>query len=81
MTSHRRVGGVRADRRRFLKQSLATAGALAAPVVVPGIVLGKDGATAPSNRINMGFVGLGGQGGGVLAHASMYYFSNPPAGR
>ncbi len=42
-------------RRDLLKK----ASALAAPMVVPGAVLGKDGGTAPSNRIHMGLIGHG----------------------
>lgn len=42
-------------RRSFLKQ----ASALSAPLIVPGAVLGKDGGTAPSNRITMGLIGHG----------------------
>jgi len=53
----------RLTRRRFLRRGLATAGTLiAAPYVLPAWALGKNGATAPGNRICMGFVGLGGQG-------------------
>ena len=47
------------SRRRFLKQSAATAAAAAVPYFVPASVLG---ASAPSNRINVGFIGTGNQG-------------------
>lgn len=40
------------------KASLATAGALAAPTIVPSTVFGKN---APSNRINVGMIGTGRQ--------------------
>ncbi len=43
-------------RRDFLKK---TGGALAAPMFIPASALGKDGKTAPSNRINMGLIGHG----------------------
>ncbi|GAB6394800.1 MAG: NADH-dependent Gfo/Idh/MocA family oxidoreductase [Bacteroidales bacterium] len=44
-------------RRSFIKKSLvAGAGWLAAPVIVPASVLGKN---APSNRINIGAIGTG----------------------
>lgn len=49
----------RVDRRRFLKLS---ATAMAAPTIVPASALGRDGETAPSNRINVGIVGLGSRG-------------------
>src|SRR5437016_12832468 len=44
-------------RREFLKcASAAGAAALAFPVIVPSSVLGQD---APSNRINIGLIGMG----------------------
>jgi predicted dehydrogenase len=47
------------NRRQFLK----TAGAaLILPVIMPSSVFGGDGATAPSNRINLGVIGMGWQG-------------------
>jgi predicted dehydrogenase len=46
-------------RRVFLK---AAAAAAAAPYIVPAVARGADGATAPSNRIAMGCIGLGGRG-------------------
>ena len=48
-------------RRGFLKTSLA---AMAAPAIIPATSLGKDGATAPSDRITMGLIGIGKQGEG-----------------
>lgn len=44
------------DRRRFLGRMFAAA---AAPLVVPGRVLGLDGAIAPSNKITFGVIGVG----------------------
>ncbi len=44
------------SRRKALKAGVA---ALAAPMFVPGHVLGKDGAVPPSERINVGLIGLG----------------------
>ena len=38
-----------------------------APWVIPSSVLGADGATAPSNRVTLGFVGVGMMGQGHLA--------------
>ena len=38
---------------------LRKASVLAAPMIVPASVLGKDGTTAPSNRITMGLIGHG----------------------
>lgn len=51
------------SRRQFLRRTAAaTAGAVAFPYIVPGSALGLDGATAPSERIVMGSIGVGGQG-------------------
>lgn len=72
----------RLTRRRFLRRGLATAGALiAAPYALPASALGKNGATAPSNRICMGFVGLGGQGGGHLFGGAWTYLPGGYLGR
>ena len=48
------------SRRKFLA---GAAGAIAAPTIIPATVLGKN---APSNRVNMGFVGMGNRGTGVM---------------
>ncbi|SPE52476.1 Oxidoreductase domain-containing protein [Verrucomicrobia bacterium] len=55
------------DRRHFLKSAFQ-AGALvaAAPQVVAGAVLGRDGGVAPSERIVLGGIGIGGRGTYVL---------------
>ncbi len=50
-------------RRRFLTTSSL---ALAAPVIVPSSVLGKDGAVAPSEKIVLGAIGIGPRGKYVL---------------
>jgi hypothetical protein len=48
-------------------RTAAEAGAiLMAPQLIPGAALGKDGAVAPSERIVMGGLGLGGRGRGDL---------------
>ena len=49
------------SRRRFLA---ATGLAIATPTLLPSSVLGRSGATAPSERITMGVVGWGMQGPG-----------------
>ena len=47
------------NRRQFLK----TAGAaLVLPTILPSRLFGGDGQTAPSNRINLGVIGMGWQG-------------------
>ena len=50
-------------RRSFLK---AAAGAVALPYFIPASALGKDGKTAPSERIVMAGVGIGNMGRGDL---------------
>ena len=63
-------------RRRFLNQGAGVLGAaLAAPSVVASAVLGKDGDAAPSERITMGFIGLGGQGSGHLGGGAWTYLA------
>ncbi|MDR3110926.1 MAG: Gfo/Idh/MocA family oxidoreductase [Planctomycetaceae bacterium] len=46
------------SRRNFLK----TSAVFAAPFVLPGRVFGKDGEVAPSNKITLGVIGVGGRG-------------------
>ena len=49
------------SRRELLKRAVVAAGsAAAAPMLVPASVFGKN---APSNRLNLAVIGLGGQGG------------------
>ena len=59
-----RSGNVRLTRREMLTRSAAAAGAIAAPLVVRATALGKDGSTAPSNRIAVGSIGVGMMGRG-----------------
>jgi predicted dehydrogenase len=55
------------NRRQFLRRSVAGAvGAVAFPYIIPGSALGLDGAVAPSNRITIGCIGLGGMGNANL---------------
>ncbi len=55
------------SRRQFLKRTAGlSAAAVAFPMIIPGSALGKNGATAPSNRIVMGCIGVGSQGTGNL---------------
>ncbi|MCK4628702.1 MAG: twin-arginine translocation signal domain-containing protein, partial [Sedimentisphaerales bacterium] len=52
------------NRRQFLKKSTGTVlGAVSFPYVVTSSVLGKNGTVAPSNRIVIGCIGIGWQGG------------------
>jgi predicted dehydrogenase len=50
------------NRRQFLKNAIGTVGVLSFPTIVPSSVLGRNGTIPPSSRINMGCIGLGGQG-------------------
>jgi predicted dehydrogenase len=51
------------SRRHFLKHAAGFAvGAVALPQIVPANALGRGGRTAPSNRIVLGHIGVGGQG-------------------
>ena len=54
------------SRRQFLQRTLAAGSALAVPCIIPAAVLGRGGAVAPSERIVMGAIGLGGRGSGDL---------------
>jgi predicted dehydrogenase len=53
-------------RRSFLKRGALAAGAIGVPSFIPARALGRDGAVAPSNRIVMAGIGIGGRGSGVL---------------
>jgi predicted dehydrogenase len=51
------------SRRTFVRKAAAVAWfAGVAPQIVPSSVLGADGSVAPSNRINVGFIGVGQHG-------------------
>jgi len=54
------------SRRRFLKGVAAAAGA---PYVLTSTALGAPGARSAGGRIVMGFIGVGGRGGGLLRNA------------
>ena len=53
-------------RRQLLVKAARTGAALMAPCVIPASVLGKGGAVAPSERIVLGAIGIGGRGQHVL---------------
>jgi hypothetical protein len=61
------------SRRGFLKSIGAAAVGLSAPMLIPASALGRDGSVAPSERIAMGFIGLGGQGTGHLLGGAWTY--------
>src|ERR1043165_4345784 len=69
-------------RRQFLRRlASSTAWALAAPTIVPRSVFGRNGTVAPSERITMGFIGVGLQGGGHLLGGAWTYVAGGYAGR
>jgi predicted dehydrogenase len=62
------------SRRRFLQGSVTALGAaIAAPTIIPASALGRGGVKSPSERITMGFIGVGGQGGGHLLGGAWTY--------
>ncbi|MBN1506113.1 MAG: Gfo/Idh/MocA family oxidoreductase [Sedimentisphaerales bacterium] len=64
------VDQMTATRRQFLK---AAASAVAMPYVIASSALGAGGAVPASERIGMGFIGLGGQGSGHLLGGAWTY--------
>lgn len=54
------------SRRQVLKRALAASAAFAVPTIIPASALGRGGAVAPSERIVMGAIGIGGRGSGDL---------------
>lgn len=64
-------------RRRFLTRGTLVASALALPNFIPASVLGHGGAVAPSERIVMGGIGIGGRGsydlGAMLAERDVQW--------
>jgi len=70
------------SRRGFFRKAggiLATAAVF--PAIVPASVLGRNGAIPPSERIAMGFIGVGHQGGGHLLGGAWTYVAGGYAGR
>ena len=58
------------------RQALKTlAAAMAAPYVVASSALGAEGRPPPSDRVAMGFIGIGNQGGGHLAGGAWTYLT------
>ncbi len=59
-----------ANRRRFLGTSLAAG--IAAPYIIPASALGKDDQPPPSERINLGIIGVNGMGRGNLGNCARH---------
>ena len=60
------LSGAPLSRRQLLKRALAASSAFAIPNIIPASALGRGGAVAPSERIVMGAIGLGGRGSSDL---------------
>jgi predicted dehydrogenase len=56
------ANGTTLTRRRFLARGAMAASAVALPYYIPASALGRNGAVAPSERIVMGGIGIGGRG-------------------
>lgn len=69
------------SRREFLRSTVTAAGVAAFPLVLPAATLGLNGRVPPSERIAMGFIGVGGQGGGHLFGGAWTYVVGGFAGR
>src|ERR1041384_3605940 len=72
----------RLSRRRFLNRTaMLLGGTVAGPNLVPASALGRSGLVPPSERIRMGFIGVGPQGGGHLLGGAWTYVAGGYAGR
>src|SRR5438309_2041558 len=60
-------------RRNFLRTSVKLGAALTVPSFIRASALGGNGTANPSERIRMGFIGLGGQGTGHLLGGAWTY--------
>jgi predicted dehydrogenase len=70
------------SRRSFLSTAgkFSLAGAIA-PTIIPATAIGKSEKKAPSDRVAMGFIGVGHQGSGHLLGGAWTYFTNGYVGR
>ncbi len=62
------MGALKLTRRGFLRSAALAAGAAAAPYVITSAALGKGEIPAASERVTVGHIGVGNQGGGLLGH-------------
>src|SRR5215469_15352008 len=70
------------SRRQFLRRTATAVGAaVVAPTIIPASALGRNGLVAPSERLTMGFIGLGGQGSGHLFGGAWTYVAGGYLGR
>ncbi len=54
------------NRRRFLQRGIVVAGAIGAPAPIASSAFGTDSSAAPSNKITIGCIGVGGMGTGNM---------------
>lgn len=54
------------SRRQVLRTALGTGALVVAPTLIPASALGRGASIAPSDRITLGGIGIGGRGGRVL---------------
>ena len=67
MDSFEDLANERKNRRQFLKRAGGAAlGVVASAYIIPSSVFAADGFVAPSNKINLGSIGVGGMGTGHL---------------
>ncbi|MCL4204007.1 MAG: Gfo/Idh/MocA family oxidoreductase [Pirellulaceae bacterium] len=64
---------VKLSRRQMLGTTVGAGAALALPVFLPASALGRDGMLAPSQRIALGAIGIGGRG----SHDLRCFLANP----
>lgn len=57
-------------RREFLSRSAATAAAISFPTIIPRHVLAADGVPGANDRIQLGFIGVGGRAAGLMTDES-----------
>jgi len=70
------------SRRCFLTQTASALGsAFVLPTILPASALGGGGVLSPNERIAMGFIGVGTQGGGHLLGGAWTYVAGGYAGR
>jgi len=67
-------------RRKFLKKAVTgTIGTIGIPLIIPSEVIGGSGKVPPSEKINLGFIGVGGMGTGHLRSFIEYNNVHIPA--